>query len=260
MQRERKPSDGVVSDSTIPLASRLGELLRQQYAAQACQYRAHDEVHITGADHYRVCSKLAALCLKYRDPVHVVDLGCGAGRHFHCLKNVAFLTAIDVSQEMLNEAKCPVRADILDISCVRYTCADLYTVELPPNEFHLVYCIGVFGNGCALKPPLAQKILASLRPGGTFFFDAYDGSYLPQWQWFKKRIRTNVYDILPELLQARWDRAAGWPPVFLPTRSELERILVNSAFREISIVSEPSHLPGVADGRKFEVTATKPIP
>ena len=244
----------------MPSVTRFGESLRQQYAAKAREYRAHDELHVTGLDHERVCSKLAALCLKYRVPVHVVDLGCGTGRHFHCLKNVACLTAIDVSQEMLNEAKCPVRPEILDISCVRYICGDLYTLELPPDEFHLVYCLGVFGNGCALKPPLARKILASLRPGGTFFFDTYDGSYLPQWQWFKKRIRTNIYDLLPESLQATWDRASGWPPVFLPTRSELERVLATSGFREISIVSHPSHLPGVPDGRKFDATATKPVP
>lgn len=239
--------------------TRIGEMLRQQYAATARKYRAHDELHITGLDHQRVCAKLAALCLKYHDPVHVLDLGCGTGRHFHCLKNVGCLTAVDASQQMLNEAKCPVRAELLDVSCVKYICADLYTLELPPDAFHLVYCLGVFGNGCSLKPPLAGKILASLRPGGTFFFDTH-GSYLPQWQWLKKRIRTNIYDLLPESLQGAWDRATGWPPLFLPTGSELEHVLASSGFREISVVSHPSHLPGVPDGRKFDATATKLVP
>jgi SAM-dependent methyltransferase len=161
---------------------------------------------------------------------------------------------------MLNEAKAPVRAELLDLSCVRYICGDLHTFELPPDEFHLAYSLGVFGNGCSLKPPLVRKILASLRPGGTFFFDVPDASFLPQCEWLKKRIRSNVYDLLPESLQTAWDRASGWPPLFIPTKSELERLLRNNGFHEISIVSHPSHLPGVPSGRKFEATATKPIP
>lgn len=248
-----------LEQSSVRSFTRLGETLRKQYASQAREYRANDDLHVTGTDHQRVCSKLLLLSTSYGVPVHVVDLGCGTGRYFHCLKNVACLTAIDVSQEMLNEAKSPVRSEALDLCCARYICGDLYTLELPPNEFHLAYCLGVFGNGCALTPPLARKILASLRPGGTFFFDTPDASFLPQWRWFKKRVRSHIYHLLPESIQAAWDRAAGWPPAFIPTKSELERLLRNAGFHEISVISHPSHLPGVSNGRKFEATATRPI-
>lgn len=244
--------------STCLLKSRLGEHMRQHYAAEAKKYRQDDEHHVTGHDHKRLCSKLRALCRRSPVPLHVLDLGCGTGRHFHCLRNVASLTALDVSPEMLEEAKMPVNGGQMDITCIHYRCEDFYSASFPANRFHLVYCLGVFGNGCALTQELTDKIFKALRPDCCFFFDVLDGGYLPLWRRLRKRLRALVYHALPETVQSAWDAQTGWPPAFMPTRRELRAVLSAARFLPVELQSEVSILPS-GKGRKLECMAWKPF-
>lgn len=235
---------------------RLGEYMQNSYDGQAHQYRLHDELHITGPDHRRVCSRLSALCKTLAGPLHVLDLGCGTGRHFHCLKNVASLTAVDVSSKMIELAKSPVKGGEIDIARIDYVLGDFYSTDIPDKRFGLVYSFGVFGNGCGLEASFAQRIFQGLRPGGCFFFDVPDASALPFFRRMRQRLRARVYHAIPDALQARWDSLCGWLPAFIPTDDQLRSILRSAGFARIELRSEVSHLPGGL-GKKFECLAWK---
>lgn len=231
--------------------------MQQSYDVQAVKYRHHDEVHITGLDHARVCGRLGMLCNNLESPLNVLDLGCGTGRHFHCLRNVTSLTAVDVSPKMLEQARTPVKGDELDIHDVRFVCGDFYSLDFPRNYFGLIYSLGVFGNGCALNHFLARKFLEALQPGGSFFFDVPDASTLPWSRRLRQRLRGRVYHALPNRWQALWDARSGWLPAFIPTQGEILATLTKAGFVRIDLRSEASHLPG-GKGRKFECLAWKP--
>ena len=230
--------------------------MRQCYDVQASKYRGDDELHVTSSDHARVCCRLKMLCKNLASPLNVLDLGCGTGRHFHCLQSIVSLTAVDVSPKMLEQAKAPVMGCGLDIQNIRYICGDFYSTNFSRDHFGLVYSFGVFGNGCALNASLANRLFESLRPGGCFFFDVPDASTLSMWPRLRRRLRGCIYHALPDRWQARWDSRAGWLPAFLPTKDELVATLAKAGFVGIEVKSEVSHLPSGV-GKKFECLAWK---
>lgn len=237
---------------------RLRRFMQQSYDVQACKYRQHDELHITGADHQRVCLRLRAICEASDSPLDVLDLGCGTGRHFHCLRRVKTLTAVDVSSKMLELARSPVKGNEMDIEQLNYLRGDLYSTDIPASKYGLIYSFGVFGNGCSLETALAHRIFQGLRAGGCFFFDVPDASTLTFWRRMRQRLRVRIYHALPNALQARWDTHSGWLPAYIPTEGGLGSILRSAGFVKIEIRSEVSHLPS-GMGKKFECLAWKAV-
>jgi len=103
----------------------------------------------TGPDRPGYAEYAAALAegCSGRDRLRILDLGCGAGRYFHCLQNVALLVGIDISPDMLLVADrvCRELATLTGTLCVMLE-ADLQSVQFTPNSFDFIYSIGVLGD------------------------------------------------------------------------------------------------------------------
>ena len=75
----------------------------------SAQYRESDEIEVLTENHKHFCDRLRQISQSLGHRIAVLDLGCGMGRYFHCLQNVGTLTGIDVSLEMVKQARSPVK-------------------------------------------------------------------------------------------------------------------------------------------------------
>src|SRR5215813_5671433 len=91
----------------------------------SAQYRDSDELEVQTENHKHLCKTLTQISLAFDNPITVLDLGCGTGRYFHCLRNVETLTAVDLSLEMLKQARFPVRGEAVTTECIHLICADV---------------------------------------------------------------------------------------------------------------------------------------
>src|SRR5687768_5035622 len=146
-------------------------IVQEMYDQKAAEYRAADEVHIQGDDYQRVRQTLGRITECYKTPIDVLDLGCGAGRYFHCMRNVNRIIGVDISRRMLEAARNPVNREEVSTSQIELHCADLMKLSLPRKSVDFIYCIGVFGNGCDLTARLVRNVRSWLRGGGRFYFD-----------------------------------------------------------------------------------------
>jgi ubiquinone/menaquinone biosynthesis C-methylase UbiE len=232
------------------------EWMRVRYDASAEDYRNHDDVDVTGEDHRLFSSILAGICESFGKPISVLDIGCGTGRYFHCLRNVDRLVGMDVSDEMLMRARHPVLEHEVTARDIELLAANFYNHEFAPGSFDFIYSLGVFGNGCPVTPAVLQKFISWLRPGGCFYFDIMDAANLPLTIRFRKWLRASIYQFLSPALQSAWDRRVGWPPMFMMSRSEIQRRLAAAGFEKIRIERRFCKLT-TGDGWKFHCSARK---
>lgn len=235
----------------------IEEWMRVRYDASAEKYRNHDEVDVTGTDHRRFGDILGGICESFGRPIAVLDIGCGTGRYFHCLRNVDRLVGMDVSEEMLARARHPVLEEEVTAREIELLAANFYNHEFSPGSFDFIYSLGVFGNGCPVTPSVLQKFISWLRPGGCFFFDIMDAANLRLMLRFRKWMRATVYQCLSPKMQSAWDRRVGWPPMFMMSRAEIRRRLAAAGFRNIRVERCFCKLT-TGDGWKFHCTATRP--
>src|SRR5215831_4483944 len=120
------------------------ETIRANYREVTSQYRRDDEIEVTTPNHRRISATLREICGSFPDAINVLDVGCGTGRYFHCLTNVNTLTGVDITEEMLKEAKSPVRNEEVTVQNIRLLRANIYSAEFPPRSFHLIYSLGMF--------------------------------------------------------------------------------------------------------------------
>ncbi len=230
--------------------------MKALYAPRAERYRMDDEVDINLNHHQRIAQKLEHLTSSFGRPITVLDVGCGTGRYFYCLENVEKLVGLDLSQEMLNLARDPLKAEKLSIKEMELRCDNVYTTEFPPESFDLIYSFGVFGNGCAVTPELCGQFYNWLKPNGKIFFDAFDIFGVP----FRRKIqiltRNFIYRLLPESLQDKWDQKSKWLPFFLVSKRQLNRLMEKNQFFEVTIDSHLCQLTK-GPGYKLECLAVK---
>src|SRR4029453_11155404 len=74
----------------------------------AQSYRASDERGKTDESHTLKYNIIRELSSSFLHATNVLDLGCGTGRYFHCIKNARCLVGVDASWHMLEQAKAPV--------------------------------------------------------------------------------------------------------------------------------------------------------
>lgn len=231
--------------------------LRNIYDETAQKYRQQDEEHISGADYKHLSRLLKDVSMSFSRQIDVMDLGCGTGRYFHCLANVRRLVGLDISQEMLDAAKTPVKRNQVTAGEIVLIQGDLFSANLPPQSFDLIYCLGVFGNGCEASKEVCAKIYDCLKPGGIWFFDATDVSGLPLRFRFRKWLVSRVYALLPRRLKQIWLNRSGWPPFFGHNAEKVRATLTSQGFCIESIASRRSRLPS-GDGYKLETLCRKP--
>jgi SAM-dependent methyltransferase len=235
----------------------VSEWMTQSYDATAAQYRADDERHIASPAHKQLCGALQRACARFSRPANVLDLGCGTGRHFHCLRNVDRLIGVDISPGMIRQAQNPVGATQCQIRKVELICADFYRLDFPSSSFDLIFSFGVFGNGCHLSPALFSDMHQWLTPGGVLLLDTIDATSLPTPHRFRKWLRWSLHQRLPPRLQSLWLRSTGWPPCFYCSSRELWDLAKSAGFENLSIEPTSSFLSS-GPSRKFLLSATKP--
>lgn len=93
----------------------------------------------------------------------VLDLGCGGGRQgARAVASVHRYTGVDLSEAQLDLARARIPSG-------RFLHADATEIEFQPESFDAVLSLFMFGHvPRAQQPPLLQRIVAWLRPGGWF--------------------------------------------------------------------------------------------
>ena len=146
-----------------------------QYGEELAKgYRQSDEVIIGTGARRHFAEVLEGITRSFERPISVLDIGCGTGRFFHCLRNVQSLLGVDASPYMLAEARTPVRAEAIDAKQIELQCADIQEVDLTGRRFDFIYSIGVLGEFVPMTPRLCRKLLAALSPEGRLFFTVVD--------------------------------------------------------------------------------------
>lgn len=150
------------------------DLARQQYnAGYAAEYRRSDDCGINDPMHTDLGQLLDTVSSSFGHDICVLDLGCGTGRYFHCLKNLKRLTGVDASPDMLAMAKHPVMESHIAVP-VELIYGNIADVSFPARSFDLIYCLGVLGDFMPLDSFLLTKVREMLNGGGRFIFTITD--------------------------------------------------------------------------------------
>jgi len=137
------------------------------YSNAAAGYRSTDEAAKDDVSHAGKCKIIHDLTGRFGKPIRMLDLGCGTGRYFHCVKNVEWIVGVDPSHQMLEHARNPVDGKHSKVTLVRST---LHEVAFAPASFDLVICVGVLTYWCPVDEFVMRRVSAMLRDGGGFFF------------------------------------------------------------------------------------------
>jgi SAM-dependent methyltransferase len=214
------------------------------YNRRATQYRHDDEIEARSENHQRLGGNLRRICRSFARPVRVLEIGCGTGRYFHWLQNVALLVGTDLSAEMLKQAARPVRADEVTAREIRLLRGNIYAMDFEAESFDFIYSLGVFGYGAALTPELGRKIHGWLSAGGRLYFDAIEHRELSRAQRFKQSVKSAALPVLPATLKARLEaRAAAHVPLVVHTRADVERVMEGAGFTDFAVSSNTCHSP-----------------
>ena len=232
------------------------EVVRQGYQKAAPRYRSDDEIEVTTRNHRHLSGTLRELCLSFPHPLRVLDVGCGTGRYFHCLRNVDALVGIDISEEMLAAAKNPVCAEDITVKEIHLSRANAYLSSFPPASFDFIYSLGMFGHGCPVTVDICDSFHAWLKPGGKLFFNTVDTAGLPASYRLRRRLRRVLYPLLPRRWKAKLDERDKRWPFFSLTRAQLAAILGRSSFQAFTLSSHRCESP-LWNGRHLECLASK---
>jgi ubiquinone/menaquinone biosynthesis C-methylase UbiE len=234
----------------------IGANIKASYSIVASKYRRDDEIEITTEHHRHLKGMLNAMTVSFTRPISALDVGCGTGRYFYCLKNVEQLIGIDLCDEMLKIAENPVRREEITVQNIELRSKNAHLVSFPPKSFDFIYSLGMFGNGCPVTLEICNKFYEWLAPGGKILFDAVDLATLPTLKRIRRRIRKQIYPFLPRSMKVALDEREGLVPFCGLSKRELERIMQASKFRDFSVISRVCQSP-LWQGVHLECTASK---
>jgi len=241
---------------SLPDYEAVGNNIKASYGQVADQYRRDDEIEVTSENHQRLHKILGQISSSFGRAISVLDVGCGTGRHFHCLQNVARLVGVDVSPKMLQAAENPVRSEDVSATEIRLICGNIFLIPFPVQSFDFIYSLGMFGHGCPVNVSICNKLHDLLVPGGQLFFDVVDMKCLPTIARFRKAARNFIYPRLPKRLQEVLDGRAKGLPFFGLDRKKLERIMRATRFADFSISPRVCKSP-LWEGSHLECQARK---
>jgi SAM-dependent methyltransferase len=228
---------------------------RKLYASTARDYRVADDSNYDHESHAYFRNELSKLTVAIPQGGAALDLGCGTGRYFHCLKGMQRIVGVDVSEEMLAFARDPSMGSEVEATDIRLICDDIHSVGFPDASFDFVYSIGVLGLCSPLTIELCDKIYSWLKPGGSMYLFVMDAVTLRESSW-KRDLAIRLYPVLPGFMKTR---------VFLRvqdcsvTNEELRLVMEKSHFATSRVISSRDLDPEGKIWRRsfFTVSATR---
>ena len=209
-------------------ANDFRNVINQDYAKK---YREADEREIETENHERLCNLLRDITIALAPGSTALDLGCGPGRYFHCLRNIGRLTAADLSINMLRQARKPVRREAISVPQVDLVCANVSNIQLRV-QFDFIYSIGVFGEHVSWDAQTSNRLFDALKPGGSLFFTVVDVFSKYPDMTRKRQMAETVNLFLPVALKQRLRNRLG---TFYVTRRQLIRIFKKTHFQKYEI-------------------------
>lgn len=232
------------------------ERLVQSYREAAGQYRRDDEIEIRTENHQRVCGNLRRISSAFGRKIRVLDVGCGTGRHFHCLKNVQSLVGVDISPEMLRAAAEPVRRQDISAEDIQLTRGNIYDISFPRASFDFIYSLGIFGYGAPLTLEICRKFYDWLGSDGRLYFNAIEISSIRPLIRARKQLKKLVYPVLPRSMKRVLDERENRLPFFALKHYELEELMRASGFSDFVVSTNVCRSP-LWKGIHLECVASK---
>lgn len=208
------------------------EQLRAYYDHCAQDYRQFDEETLDEESPRHTCSVLNEITRSFGRAIDVLDLGCGSGRSFHCLENVRHLRGMDISKQMLEQARRPARSTRVRVQKIELICADFYQATLPKERFDFVYSIGMLGENTPFNAEVCDKLFSMLKPAGALFFTTVDKDSRSEEKSLKKRMAERVLPLMPAGLKERWQEQLQ---SFYVSEVELRGVMETSRFSRYHI-------------------------
>lgn len=201
--------------------------LTQYDAGYARTYRDRDDVGRDEPSHRDLGEFVDELTSTLPHNARVLDLGCGTGRYFHCIRQPVHLVGLDLSPAMLAEAQHPTDAARL-VSSVHLVCGSLFAAPFKRQCFDLVYCLGLLGHHIPLEERILRQVHGWLKPGGLFGFTADDADSPRATSWRHERAQ-QLRRVTPRRLRPWLDSRLH---EFRVRQADLERLLQASPFQE----------------------------
>ncbi|MEO8678929.1 MAG: class I SAM-dependent methyltransferase [Vicinamibacterales bacterium] len=173
---------------------RAASLYDDQYARR---YRDCDEELLQTPSYQQFIDWLRDVCGRFDHPIEALDLGCGTGRYFWGLQNVAALTGIDASEAMLAEAAHPIQQEQITAGSIALILGDLELHDFDAAQFDLVYSIGVLAEHVPLDASLVGRVWRWLKPGGRFAFTTVDPSSPSVHRTVRRRLAEAALPLMP---------------------------------------------------------------
>lgn len=235
---------------------RVEKKIQADYREVRQQYRLDDEIEVTTENHYRLCQRLKSICRSFNRPIRVLDVGCGTGRYFHCVENTDLLMGLDVSNDMLEAARSPVKANEIVARSIELKQGNAYLIELPENSFDLIYSLGMFGHGCPVTPQVLEKFYRWLSPGGKLLFNTVDFAGLPMCYRVRRRVKAWIYPLLSRTMKRTLDERESKSPFFGMRKAQLKHCLRATEFKRVDVQSHECKSP-LWNGRHLECFAER---
>ena len=159
----------------------------------------------------------------------VLDIGCGAGRYFHAVKNTDEIVGIDPSRAMLHEAKHPALGEQVQVA--RITLINCGFLEYHPKVlFDFAYSFGVLGEHIPFDYMAARHTYELLKHDGYFLFTVINP--FASFSYLLKQILKKLFRALHIAQSYQFMNTSAFG---FNTKSSVRKFLEQSGFKIILI-------------------------
>jgi ubiquinone/menaquinone biosynthesis C-methylase UbiE len=243
-------------------------MIMDYFAEQANRYDALDKQIIKRRTYTEAINLLVANGIKELNEVHevhrVMHLACGTGR-----RAAAIRQASGLDYEMLGLDLCE---EMVAIAGERDLHVKIGSLRLPdawikPEKFEIVTLLYAFGHlpNRAIRNGVIKSAFKMLKPGGRFFFDAFDIEDAHEWgpearrQFFEQRLARQGY----EEGDVFYRRAKGEHLAFLHycSADRLRNMMEEAGFVDLEMTTVGYDQASGAESHngKLFVVGTKPL-
>ena len=248
-----------------PLDSEIERMISAYYNEQAATYDALDEQVLKRQQYTQaIDGRISSVLRKLNEdqPVHrVMHLACGTGRRACRIQSMSGMSyaihGVDMSEDMAKQANSRgIEVGVASLTGLR-------TVRRDFDAVTLLYAYGHLPSE-AVRLHVLKTVFDMLRPGGLFFFDAFDVADTNEWgpaaieQFKEQRLSSQGY----ELGDVFYRRTEGQESAFLHycSREGLSELVQAAGFtiREVVNIGYDEASGQESEQGKLFVVAVRP--